>query len=89
MVAGNIVVMPKLNNYVKPGLEEYPFYVEPIDDYLNIRPDDIAEKIHDALKLEELRRGWSEKLRTIGAECESYESASSKIIEDLETLVTK
>jgi hypothetical protein len=94
MMAKNILVMPRVNNYLhkmlKAGHADYPYFTK--IDMENIhKPDalDVAMKIKEAL--DSLGTGKETEIRElchkVGYEHESYESACDRIVKDIESLV--
>ena len=93
MMAKNILVMPRVNNYLhkmlKSGQSDYPYFTK-IDQTNPHKPDarDVAMKIKESLdslgtlKETEIR----ELCHKIGYEHESYESACDRIVKDIESL---
>jgi hypothetical protein len=94
MMAKNILVMPKVNNYLhkmlKAGQADYPFFTK-IDQTNTHKPDttDVAMKLKEALDsigtLQEMQ--IRELCHQIGYEHESYESACERIVNDIRSLV--
>ena len=94
MMAKNMVVFPKVNNYlhkmIKAGHEDYELFVG-VDKENSHKPDtlDIALKCKYALDAigtpeEELLR---ETCHNVGYEYESYERACDRIVNDIESLI--
>jgi hypothetical protein len=93
LMAGNMVVMPKVNNYwhkfVKAGHETYPLFCS-VSESESHKPDtyDLAHKILRALEWigTEAETATRETCRSVGYEFESYESACERIVNDIRTL---
>jgi hypothetical protein len=93
MMAQNIVVFPKVNNYYHKmkaaGYEDYEFFCE-IDSENTHKPNphDLAQKVKQALEIigtpkeSEIR----DLVYTVGYKYESYESACDRIVNDITTL---
>jgi hypothetical protein len=94
MMAKNILVMPRVNNYLhkmlKAGHADYPYFTK-IDSNQPHKPDaqDVAMKINDALDsigtISET--GIRELCHYVGYTYESYESACDRIVKDIRSLV--
>jgi hypothetical protein len=94
MMAKNILVMPKVNNYFhkmkKSGNEDYLLFTK-VDSENSHKPDsqDVAEKLKIALNyigtpIEDTLR---ELCHNVGYEHESYERACDRIVNDIKSLV--
>jgi hypothetical protein len=96
LMAGNMVVMPKVNNYwhkfVKAGHETYPLFCS-VSKSESHKPDtyDLAHKILRALEWigTEAETATRETCRSVGYEFESYESACERIVNDINTLADR
>jgi hypothetical protein len=96
MLAKNVLVVPNVNNY-KTKFEksniEYPFLVE-VDSSQSHKPntDQIAESLAKALEMYQNDResfdALGEVCYNLGYKYESYESASERIQNDIETLLS-
>jgi hypothetical protein len=94
MMAKNILVMPKVNNYLhkmkKAGYSIYPYFTG-LDKENPHKPDahDVALKIKDALETigTEKEKTIRDLCHSVGYEFESYESACDRIVNDLRSLV--
>lgn len=98
LMAGNLVVMPKVNNYwykfKNAGHEDYPLFCEvnrtPGHEH-QPHPGSLAVKVLEAL--ESIRTPKENEIRgiceTVGYEHESYESACKRIVNDIRSLVKK
>jgi len=96
MLAKNVLVVPNVNNY-KTKFEkaniEYPFLVE-VDSNQTHKPntDQIAESLAKALEMYQNDResfdALGEVCYDLGYKYESYESASERIQNDIETLLS-
>lgn len=85
MLAGNIVICPKVNNYklkIEKYTDSYPFFVK--HKGFKIDTTDLAKKIHLALTMPKAEQTkWRKMLIKAAMENETYESASARIIKDL------
>jgi hypothetical protein len=96
LMAGNMVVMPKVNNYwhkfEKAGHPNYPLFCE-VSKSKSDKPDayDLAVKINMALDSigTEAETSTRELCKHIGFEYESYERACDRIVNDIETVIRK
>lgn len=94
LMAGNMVIMPKVNNYwhkfKSANIQDYPLFVD-LDQTDNTKPDayQVATKIKYALdtigtsKEIEIRKTCNH----VGFEYESYERACDRIVNDIKSLV--
>lgn len=85
MLAGNIVICPKVNNYklkIEKYTKNYPFFVK--HKGFKIDTKDLAKKIHLALTMnkKDLNK-WRSMLVKAAKENETYESAAPRIINDI------
>jgi hypothetical protein len=94
LMAGNMVVMPKVNNYwhkfKNAGHENYPLFSEISDDSsTKPNPFDLAVKIVSALEYigTEEETNIREICRSVGYEFESYESACDRIVQDIKSVL--
>jgi hypothetical protein len=91
LMAGNMVVMPKVNNYWhkfdKAGHGNYPLFCN-VSDSNTSKPDayDLAIKINRALEFigTDTEKTTRELCKTVGYEYESYERACDRIVSDIE-----
>ena len=94
MMAKNILVMPKVNNYwhkmKKAGHEDYPLFTS-LDSINTHKPDarDVAEKLKIALNYIDtpMENQLRELCHNVGYKYESYESACDRIVNDIRSLV--
>ena len=94
LMAGNMVVMPKVNNYMhkfdKAGHLDYPLFCGISKDD-NTKPDvyDLAARINTALTFigTETETEIRDLCKHIGYEYESYERACDRIVNDIESLI--
>ena len=94
LLANNILVMPKINNYYdnfkSMGYEDYPFFVSYKDDEnKSVDVDDLVEKLKNALGIVNTseERYYNKICKEVGFNCESYEAASGKILEDINYVI--
>jgi len=96
LMAGNMVVMPKVNNYwhkfEKAGHPNYPLFCE-VSKTNSDKPEafDLAIRISIALDYigTESEKATRELCKSIGFEYESYERACDRIVNDIETVIYK
>lgn len=96
MMAKNILVMPKVNNYwhkmKKAGHEDYPLFTS-LDSTNTHKPDarDVAEKLKIAINYIDtpMENQLRDLCHNVGYEFESYESACERIVKDIRTLADK
>jgi hypothetical protein len=94
LMAGNMVVMPKVNNYWhkfdKAGKSSYPLFCE-VSDKNTAKPDsyDLAHKIARALEMigTEEETNIRNTCKHIGYEYESYERACDRIVNDINQVI--
>jgi hypothetical protein len=94
MMAKNMVVMPKVNNYlhkmIKAGHEDYPLFVN-VDEKDPSKPDARTVALQVKYALDQIGTTNEEILRetchNVGYEYESYERACDRIVFDIESLI--
>lgn len=94
MLARNIVIMPKVNNYwlkMKKFAKDYPFFVK--HKGFKIDPTNLAKKLDMALTMLKFEprkaKHWQDICHKAAMACETYESAAPKIISDLSVAARK
>lgn len=96
LMSGNLVVMPKVNNYwhkfLNAGAQDYPLFCS-INQERKEKPDssDLANKILLALSYINTEREMEirDLCKSIGYDFESYESACVRIVNDIKSLSQK
>lgn len=93
LMAGNMVVMPQVNNYwhkfKKAGLETYPLFCDISNDETKPCSWDLAVKINQALDYigTDMENQIRKTCHDVGFEYESYERACDRIVNDLKSVI--
>lgn len=93
LMAGNMVVMPQVNNYwhkfKKAGLETYPLFCDISNDETKPCSRDLAVKINQALDYmgTDMENQIRKTCHDVGFEYESYERACDRIVNDLKSVI--
>lgn len=93
LMAGNMVVMPQVNNYwhkfKKAGLETYPLFCDISEEGTKPCSWDLAVKINQALDYigTDMENQMRKTCHDVGFEYESYERACDRIVNDLKSII--